>query len=155
MGLFGKSLEEKVQGALDKVRGKFPDSKIDATVGDDVVTLTGRTPDMATKTKIMTAFNEEVETKNTINQIHVDQPTPHAAGASPFTTPGAAPAPPFGTAIASEVRVHTVVAGDTLSGLAKKYYGDASKYNRIFDANRDQLNDPDKIKVGQRLQIPA
>ena len=38
---------------------------------------------------------------------------------------------------------------------AKKYYGDASKYHRIFEANRDQLSDPDKIKVGQRLRIPT
>ena len=151
MGLFGKSFEEKVRSALENVRGKFPNARIDAQVGDDVVTLTGHAPDLETKTQIMGAFNAAVETKNTINQIRIDQPAPHAAGASPFSTA----TQPIGTTTASESRMHDVVAGDTLSGLAKKYYGDASKYQRIFDANRDQLSDPDKIRVGQKLRIPT
>jgi hypothetical protein len=51
-------------------------------------------------------------------------------------------------------KVHEVVAGDTLSKIAKKFYGDATKYMKIFDANKDQLKDPDKIQVGQKLKIP-
>jgi len=51
-------------------------------------------------------------------------------------------------------RIHVVVSGDTLSKIAKAVYGDASKYPKIFEANRDQLSDPDKIKVGQKLKIP-
>jgi nucleoid-associated protein YgaU len=51
-------------------------------------------------------------------------------------------------------KVYEVVAGDTLSKIAKKYYGDANKYMKIFDANKDQLTDPNKIKVGQKLKIP-
>ena len=50
--------------------------------------------------------------------------------------------------------VYTVVAGDTLSKISKKVYADANKYHAIFEANRDQLSDPDKIKVGQKLRIP-
>jgi nucleoid-associated protein YgaU len=49
---------------------------------------------------------------------------------------------------------HVVEPGDTLSKLAKKYYGDASLYMQIFEANKDQLKDPDLIKVGQKLRIP-
>jgi len=49
---------------------------------------------------------------------------------------------------------YVVVAGDTLSKIAKKYYGDATKYMKIFEANKDQLKDPDKINVGQKLRIP-
>jgi nucleoid-associated protein YgaU len=49
---------------------------------------------------------------------------------------------------------HEVVAGDTLSKIALKYYGDASLYPTIFEANRDQLKNPDLIKVGQKLRIP-
>ena len=49
---------------------------------------------------------------------------------------------------------HDVVAGDTLSKLAKHYYGDPSLYMKIFEANRDVLKDPNLIKVGQRLRIP-
>jgi nucleoid-associated protein YgaU len=51
-------------------------------------------------------------------------------------------------------RTYTVKAGDTLSAIAKEHLGDANAYNRIFDANRDQLTDPDKIKPGQVLKLP-
>ena len=49
---------------------------------------------------------------------------------------------------------HTVVSGETLSGISKKFLGCANRYMDIFNANKDQLNDPDKIKVGQKLVIP-
>jgi LysM repeat protein len=49
---------------------------------------------------------------------------------------------------------YTVKSGDTLSGIAKKLLGSASRYTDIFNANNDQLSDPDKIKVGQKLVIP-
>lgn len=49
---------------------------------------------------------------------------------------------------------HTVVSGDTLSKLAKKYYGDAQLYDVIFSANRDVLDHPDEIFVGDVLRIP-
>ncbi len=49
---------------------------------------------------------------------------------------------------------YTVKAGDTLSKISKEHYGDANQYMKIFEANRDQLSDPDKIKVGQTLTIP-
>jgi nucleoid-associated protein YgaU len=50
---------------------------------------------------------------------------------------------------------YTVKAGDTLSKIAKEHLGDANSYMHIFEANRDQLSDPDKIKPGQVLKIPA
>jgi len=49
---------------------------------------------------------------------------------------------------------HVVTQGDTLSKIAAHYYGDATLYPKIFDANRDQLTDPNKIRVGQKLRIP-
>jgi nucleoid-associated protein YgaU len=52
------------------------------------------------------------------------------------------------------LRIHKVVAGDTLSKIAKKYYGKAGDYMKIFDANKDKLKDPDKIFPGQDLIIP-
>jgi LysM repeat protein len=51
--------------------------------------------------------------------------------------------------------VHTVVSGDTLSKLAKEYLGDAKRYMEIFKANTGTLTNPDVIKVGQKLNIPA
>jgi nucleoid-associated protein YgaU len=52
-------------------------------------------------------------------------------------------------------QTYTVKAGDTLSAIAKEHLGDASKYQKIFEANRDVLSDPDKIKPGQVLKIPT
>ena len=49
---------------------------------------------------------------------------------------------------------HTVVSGESLSLIAKKYYGDAMKYPVIFEANKPMLTDPDKIYPGQVLRIP-
>ena len=49
---------------------------------------------------------------------------------------------------------YTVKPGDTLSKIAKQLLGDANSYMDIFNANRDQLSDPDKIKPGQVLKIP-
>ena len=45
-------------------------------------------------------------------------------------------------------------AGDTLSKIAKEYFGNANDYMKIFNANRDLLSDPDKIHPGQTLKIP-
>jgi len=59
------------------------------------------------------------------------------------------------TASASaQKRSYTVMQGDTLSKIAKAHYGDANQYNKIFEANRDQLKDPNKIFPGQVLVIP-
>ena len=49
---------------------------------------------------------------------------------------------------------YTVAAGDSLSKIAKQFYGDANKYMKIFEANKDQLKNPDLIKPGQVLRIP-
>ncbi len=49
---------------------------------------------------------------------------------------------------------HEVVAGENLSKIAVKYYGDASLYTKIFEANKDVLKDPNLIRVGQKLRIP-
>ena len=53
-----------------------------------------------------------------------------------------------------EAQMYTVVSGDSLSKIAKKFYGDAMKYPAIFDANKPMLKDPDKIYPGQVLRIP-
>ena len=52
-------------------------------------------------------------------------------------------------------RTYTVKSGDTLSKIAKEVYGNANDYNRIFEANRDKLQSPDKIQPGQQLKIPG
>jgi len=55
----------------------------------------------------------------------------------------------------SGTRTYKVKAGDTLSKISKEFYGSPNEYMKIFEANRDQLANPDKIQVGQELKIPA
>jgi nucleoid-associated protein YgaU len=51
-------------------------------------------------------------------------------------------------------KTYTVKSGDTLSAIAKTHLGDANAYMKIYELNRDQLSDPDKIKPGQVLKLP-
>ncbi len=62
------------------------------------------------------------------------------------------PAPAAG---AQGGKTYTVQSGDTLSKIAKEHLGDANAYMKIFNVNKDQLTDPDKIKPGQVLKIPT
>jgi len=62
-----------------------------------------------------------------------------------------APAP----AGASVTRTYTVVAGDSLSKIAKKIYGDAGRWKQIYEANKDTIKNPDLIHPGQVLKVPG
>lgn len=55
----------------------------------------------------------------------------------------------------AEQQTYAVASGDSLSKIAKKFYGDANQWRRIFEANQDVLDDPDKIYPGQTLKIPS
>jgi nucleoid-associated protein YgaU len=73
------------------------------------------------------------------------------SGSSTTSAEPAAPVPPPASAPA---HTYTVVAGDSLSKIAKRHYGDANKWPRIYEANRDQIKNPDLIHPGQLLKIP-
>ncbi len=76
------------------------------------------------------------------NDINADiKVTGNAAAAKPAAAPAAG-------------KTYTVKAGDTLSGIAKSQLGDANAYMKIFEANKDQLTDPNMIKPGQVLRLP-
>lgn len=77
------------------------------------------------------------------SDLIADIQAPAAAAAAA----GGAPSTPAG-------RTYTVQPGDSLSKISKQFYGDANKYMKIFEANKDKLSDPDKVRVGQELVIP-
>ena len=60
-----------------------------------------------------------------------------------------------GAAAGGGMQTYIVQPGDTLSKISKEFYGDANQYMKIFEANKDQLNNPDQIKAGQHLKIPT
>ena len=68
-------------------------------------------------------------------------------GIDPTLAPPAPAAPP-------PMKTYTVQPGDSLSKIAKQFYGNANAYMKIFEANKDQLSDPNKIQIGQVLKIP-
>src|SRR5215212_9026011 len=82
--------------------------------------------------------------KDVVADIKVNQ------SAAPSAAPASAPA---SASHANET--YTVQSGDTLSAIAKKFLGNPNAYMEIFNANKDQLSDPDKIKPGQVLKIPT
>ncbi len=68
--------------------------------------------------------------------------------------PAAAAAAAVGGPSTPAARTYTVQPGDSLSKISKQFYGDSNMYMKIFDANKDKLADPDKIKAGMNLLIP-
>ena len=73
-------------------------------------------------------------------------PEPAAAPAAPPASPPAAGE--------TEARTYTVVSGDTLWKIAERMYGNGSQYMKIYEANTDILEHPDRIFPGQKLVIP-
>lgn len=60
-----------------------------------------------------------------------------------------------GSTVSASAQTYTVVSGDSLSKIAKHFYGNANAWKQIFDANRDKISNPDMIHPGQVLTIPA
>jgi len=108
--------------------------KIDAlAVGFDgatgTVTVSGQAPDQATKEKVLLCCGNVQHVVAVDDQLTVAKTEP-------------------------EAQYYTVVKGDTLSKVAKEFYGNANKSPVIFEANRPMLSHPDKIYPGQVLRIP-
>jgi len=95
------------------------------------------------KNKIWNAIKTVGDWQKDITADITVQQQPQAVGTSGTTA----------TAVAE--KTYTVKAGDTLSKIAKEQLGNANDYMKIFNANRDQLSDPDKINPGQTLKIPS
>ena len=68
--------------------------------------------------------------------------------------PAAAAAAAAASGPSTTARTYTVQPGDSLSKISKEFYGNANQYMKIFEANKDKLTDPDKIKAGMNLVIP-
>jgi nucleoid-associated protein YgaU len=103
---------------------------VQATVDGDKVTVTGEVGSQEEKEKILLAVGNIAGVGSVDDQITVTGPVVVAA------------------------KFVTVVKGDTLSAISLRVYGDANKYQKIFDANKPMLKDVNKIYPGQSLRIP-
>lgn len=136
----GESPQEQAQKVRDHVaKYGFDVSGLTFSVADDKVTISGEAKNWEEKGKIYVAAGN-VEGIDGVTDSMTVKPAPVEAAA------------PVATAV--ETKYHTVESGDTLSKIAKEVYGDVNAYNRIFEANKPMLSDPDKIYPGQVLVIP-
>jgi nucleoid-associated protein YgaU len=133
-------------------------------VDGEKVTLMGYVPTIEIKEKTVLLAGNIDGISKVDDRLHVGvrpgQTTGAVAGGSTLGTgSGKVQMSPNETsgsgAPAWQSRTYTVEKGDTLSAISKKFYGDASDYNIIFEANKPMLADPDKIYPGQVLRIPA
>lgn len=119
---------KKLQEHISKLNLPGSD-KVDVKVNDDKVSISGEGISQELKEKILVAVGNVAGITAVEDNVTVSEP-------------------------ATEARFYTVKKGDTLSAVAKEMYGDASKYNKIFEANKPMLSHPDKIYPGQTLRIP-
>jgi nucleoid-associated protein YgaU len=131
------NLRDKYNHAIQTAKGFRMDGS--AQERDGKLYFTGMVKSQEEVNKIWDAIKTVPDWRNDIvGEIKIDPNAPKQAG----STQGGQ-----GT--------YTVKSGDTLSKIAKEHLGDANAYMKIFEANKDQLNDPDKIKPGQVLKIPS
>jgi LysM repeat protein len=141
MGLFdfakdmGKKLFGKDDDPAEKIRESIEANNPGITnlgVGyaDGVVDLSGKADSAeAVEKAVLLAGNVKGVTDVKIDNMDAPQPAP-------------------------EVEYYTIVGGDSLSKIAKKYYGNAMDYPKLFEANREVIKDPDLIYPGQKIRVP-
>ncbi|MEL4307207.1 peptidoglycan-binding protein LysM [Joostella sp. CR20] len=102
---------------------------LDIAIAGDTATIRGKALNQSTKEKVVLVVGNSagIAVVDDLMEVEITEP---------------------------EARFHTVVSGDSLSKIAKKFYGNAMKYPEIFEANKPMLTDPDKIYPGQVLRIP-
>ena len=132
------SLRDKYAYAISTAKGKFDGS---AQERDGKLHFVGSVKTEDEKNEIWTAIKTIPDWRNdVVADIKVTGGGSSGGGST--------------TATATASKTYTVKAGDTLSKIAKHELGDANAYMKIFEANRDQLSNPDLIKPGQVLRIP-
>jgi nucleoid-associated protein YgaU len=135
-------LRDKYAHAIQTAKGRFQGS---ADERDGKLYWKGTVATEDEKNQIWNAIKTVPDwQKDVVADIQVT-----VARAAPAQAPPAPAAPP-----AAEGKTYTVQPGDTLSKIAKEHLGNANAYMKIFDANKDQLSDPDRIRPGQVLRIP-
>ena len=114
--------------AVEKL--KLPIQNLSIMLNDDVVTVFGTAESQYARELVILTLGNNADIARVDDRMTVVKPEP-------------------------ESTFYEVKSGDTLSKIAKAHYGDASKYNAIFEANTPMLKDPDKIYPGQKLRIPT
>lgn len=146
MGLFdfvkdvGRQIFDTDAEAADNIKNHlevktYGLSNLDVKFDDGVVTLCGDCKNEAVREQaILVAGNIQGVTKVVADDLKAPEPKPEEPK--------------------EKAEIYEIVSGDTLGAIAKRYYGKASAYMKIFEANRDIIDDPNKIYPGQKIRIP-
>ena len=146
MGLFdfvqdvGRQLFDTDAEAADNIRQYLEVkthglSNLDVQFDDGTVTICGDCKNQAVRDQaILIAGNVQGVSKVVADDLRAPEPKPEEPE--------------------EKAEIYEIVSGDTLGGIAKRYYGNASKYTKIFEANKDIISDPNKIYPGQKIRIP-
>ena len=138
--VFGKSEEklekEKAEAIVNHIHKYGLQVKdLNVTVDGETVTLNGEVSSVLERNRVVVVTGNVSGISAVNDQLVLNIPEPEV--------------------VEPEKQYYTVVKGDYLSKISKRVYGDAMKYNIIFEANKPMLTDPDKIYPGQVLVIPA
>jgi LysM repeat protein len=139
-----EELKNKYQAALQTIHQKGV-VLTHLHVQDNKLFIQGSAPSEAIKNEVWNQIKAaDAQYSDLTCDLKVDSslPQPQAAAAAAAAGGGGAG------------QTYTVKPGDTLSKIAKQFYGNANDYNKIFEANKDQLSSPDRINAGQELKIP-
>ncbi|MEZ4526234.1 MAG: peptidoglycan-binding protein LysM [Desulfobacterales bacterium] len=142
--LGGKNNAEDIEKMLNKeLSGKILNLK--AEVAESTAKLSGTCDSLSTKEKaiLLTGNTKGIDLVDGDNLLY---PEPKSAEAAAETVPELVET--------ESSQFYEIKSGDTLSKIAKQYYGDANKYPLIFEANREVIKHPDKIYPGQQIRIP-
>jgi nucleoid-associated protein YgaU len=125
----GKDAGEAIADYIHAQNLEVSDLKVSFDAATSTVRVSGTAKDQPTKEKVILCCGNIAGVEKVVDDLAVEEAAPQA-------------------------QFHTVMKGDTLSAIAKKYYDDASRYPEIFEANKPMLKHPDKIYPGQSLRIP-
>ena len=148
---------------MDQVRKhKLGKGDVKVEHSGETVKISGSASSQAEKEKMILAVGNVNGVAKVEDDIIIIDPSQSGPAAQPPSKSGGAAKPTAvraleaaaAAAVEGPAQFYTVVKGDTLSKIAKQFYGSAQKYNRIFEANRPLLQHPDKIYPGQVLRIP-
>lgn len=128
----GESAEEQAAKATAEIKKFQISDNVEAIVEGEQITLNGECPTLISKQKVLTIAGNIAGISKVVDNLTVAEPAPEVA----------------------ENNFYDVKSGDTLSKISKEVYGDANRYNEIFEANKPMLAHPDKIYPGQKLVIP-
>ncbi len=147
MGLFdfvkdvGRKVFDTDAEAADNIKAELEIrtsgvSNLDVEFDDGVVTICGDCTNAAARdSAILVAGNVAGVEKVVADDLNAPPPPPEEPE--------------------EKIEYYEIASGDTLGGIAKKFYGKSSKYMAIFEANRDIISDPNKIYPGQKIRIPS